>query len=278
MKRVYNYSRYFVAMAICFYGFAKLNGSQFTVLYSELDKPMGQVPGFWLTWHYFGYSKVYGNFIAIMQIMLGLMITFKRTTLLSAFILSGMLANIVLIDIFYGVAFGGTTAAIVLFVLSLFIVLMHRKELIDLFFKLQNSFVGNEGDSNKSKYLFRVCIIIIPAILTYFIANFNNRHPTEIDGGWELVSNSNAALNLPQKIYFEHERAFMCVFKFENGKSETHHFEVSPTTKEIFIYDKLYSKEKLLFKGHYDLKGSGLSVNGNLGENNLEMELAKLSL
>ncbi|PYS27157.1 MAG: hypothetical protein DMF75_20930, partial [Acidobacteria bacterium] len=52
----YRALRFFVAAFIILYGFAKLNGSQFTILASELDKPMGQVSGFWLTWYYFGYS------------------------------------------------------------------------------------------------------------------------------------------------------------------------------------------------------------------------------
>ena len=43
--------RWFAALILIVYGFAKLNGSQFTVLDSELDKPMGTVSGFWLTWY-----------------------------------------------------------------------------------------------------------------------------------------------------------------------------------------------------------------------------------
>jgi len=35
--------RFASAMMLLLYGFAKLNGSQFTILDSELDKPMGQV-------------------------------------------------------------------------------------------------------------------------------------------------------------------------------------------------------------------------------------------
>ena len=57
-----------VAAALCIlYGFAKLNGSQFTVLDSEVTKPLGQVSGFWLTWYYFGYSPIYGSLIALIQ-------------------------------------------------------------------------------------------------------------------------------------------------------------------------------------------------------------------
>lgn len=60
--------RWFAALILIVYGFAKLNGAQFTILDSELDKPMGEVSGFWLTWYFFGYSGVYGNIIAIVQI------------------------------------------------------------------------------------------------------------------------------------------------------------------------------------------------------------------
>ncbi len=52
MNRFYSFLRYFVALAVILYGFAKLNGSQFTILQSELDKPLGEVSGFWLTWYY----------------------------------------------------------------------------------------------------------------------------------------------------------------------------------------------------------------------------------
>ena len=39
--------RFATAFVMLFYGFAKINGAQFTILDSELDKPMGWVSGFW---------------------------------------------------------------------------------------------------------------------------------------------------------------------------------------------------------------------------------------
>ena len=75
--------RYTVALLVITYGFAKLNGSQFTILDSELDKPMGHVSGFWLTWYYFGYSKFYGNLIALAQIIGGVLLMLSRAGLIS---------------------------------------------------------------------------------------------------------------------------------------------------------------------------------------------------
>ncbi len=48
-KRIYDFCRYFVAFVIIAYGWAKIMGSQFTILDSELDKPLGEISGFWLT-------------------------------------------------------------------------------------------------------------------------------------------------------------------------------------------------------------------------------------
>lgn len=61
------------------YGFAKLNGSQFTTLDSQLTKPMGEVSGFWLTWYYFDYSSVYGAIIALAQILGGILMIVPAT-------------------------------------------------------------------------------------------------------------------------------------------------------------------------------------------------------
>lgn len=79
MKGLYTFCRFFVALVVLFYGFAKLNGAQFTILESELDKPMREVSGFWLTWYYFGYSALYGAFVAGVQIISAIMLLFRRT-------------------------------------------------------------------------------------------------------------------------------------------------------------------------------------------------------
>jgi len=99
MKGLYTFCRLFVAFVLLFYGFAKLNGAQFTILESELDKPMREVSGFWLTWYYFGYSALYGAFVAGVQIIPAIMLLFRRTTLIGSAILFGVIGNIILIDL-----------------------------------------------------------------------------------------------------------------------------------------------------------------------------------
>lgn len=115
------------------YGFAKLNGSQFTILDSELDKPLGEVSGFWLTWYYFGYSAVYGSFIALVQVAGGVLLMFRKTTLLGACVLLPAVTNILLVDIFYSIAPDALLVALVVEVALVIIIAFHRDELRELF-------------------------------------------------------------------------------------------------------------------------------------------------
>src|SRR5947209_5464086 len=114
MKSIYIASRSVASFLILFYGFAKLNGSQFTVLASELDKPLGQVSGFWLTWYYFGYSPIYGNIIALVQILGGVLLMFRKTTLLGSCLLLPIITNIILVDIFYRIDWGALLIALII--------------------------------------------------------------------------------------------------------------------------------------------------------------------
>jgi len=138
-KRIYDFCRYFVAFIIIVYGWAKIMGSQFTILDSELDKPLGEISGFWLTWHYFGFSPIYGNLIALVQIVAGFLLLYRRTVLLGACVLFGLVGNIILIDIFYAIDLGALIMAVFLEG-ALFIILnFHRRELIETFWTRQNS-------------------------------------------------------------------------------------------------------------------------------------------
>lgn len=267
-KRVYDFCRYFVAFVIITYGWAKITGSQFTVLDSELDKPLGEVSGFWLTWHYFGFSPFYGNFIALVQIVAGFLLIWRKTVLPAACVLFGVVGNIILIDIFYAVDLGALMMAGVL-AGGLFIILsFHRRELIDLFWTRQNSVFPDV----KNTPLFRalrvfaiVWLILIPPSCAYYVAHYTNRFPTELDGKWQVVETTAPITDGDQpltKIYFEYNRAFMTVFRFGDGKWTTHHFELNPQTKQIDVWEKWLTKGDEIFSGQYELAGDKLVLRG----------------
>ncbi len=267
-KRIYDFCRYFVAFVIIAYGWAKIMGSQFTILDSELDKPLGEISGFWLTWHYFGFSPIYGNLIALVQIVGGFLLLWRKTVLLAACVLFGIVGNIILIDIFYAVDLGALMMAGVLEG-GLFIILnFHRHELLELFWARQNSVFPDV----KNTSLFRavrifaiIWIILIPPSCTYYIAHYNNRFPTELDGKWQVVNASAPITDGDQpltKIYFEYNRAFMTVFRFGDSKWTTHHFELNPQTGQINVWEKWLTKGNGIFSGQYELAGDKLILRG----------------
>src|SRR5437762_9958483 len=138
MNVQYIAARYLAFFLILIYGFAKLNGSQFTILQSELDKPMGAVSGFWLTWYYFSYSPVYGTLIALLQIVGGVLLMFRKTTLLGACILFPVVTNIILVDICFAIDFGALLVAIIIESALIIILAAYKRELVELFWTKQD--------------------------------------------------------------------------------------------------------------------------------------------
>ncbi|MDQ3713102.1 MAG: hypothetical protein M3388_12905, partial [Acidobacteriota bacterium] len=182
--------------------------------------------------------------------------------------LFGIVGNIILIDIFYAVDLGALMMAGVLEG-GLFIILnFHRHELLELFWARQNSVFPDV----KNTSLFRavrifaiIWIILIPPSCTYYIAHYNNRFPTELDGKWQVVNASAPITDGDQpltKIYFEYNRAFMTVFRFGDSKWTTHHFELNPQTGQINVWEKWLTKGNGIFSGQYELAGDKLILRG----------------
>jgi hypothetical protein len=66
---------------------------------------------------------------------------------------------------------------------------------------------------------------------------------------------------LPDTIFFEHNRARLCVYR-TSGRYEWHHFEVDPHTETLRIWRKWLSKGALLFSGTYRMSGDTLVLKG----------------
>ena len=87
------------------------------------------------------------------------------------------------------------------------------------------------------------------------MANFNNRLPTPIDGAWDVVEVSPNLENVgdvPVVVFFERNRAHLCVFKGRDGSYEGHHFEVNAGERTIGIWDHWLQKGSKIFEGTYD--------------------------
>ncbi|MEU8377624.1 hypothetical protein [Streptosporangium sp. NPDC048865] len=261
---LYPACRWTVAAILLQYGFAKLFGAQFTVLDSELDRPMGTVSGFWLTWYYFGYSPLFGNLIALLQVGLGVALAFRRTTLLGAAGAAPLLAGITVLNLSYGIAVDAMLVALAGAGGAGYLLWRHRRELVAVFWGDQNR-VAPRPRRTRPRWAHAVLVALllaIPASCSYYVANHNNRSPTPLDGTWDVTAGAFRPPGLPgpaERVYFEHNRAHQLVLR--SGQTwQTHHFEVDPVTATIRIWRTWLSKGEQLLSGRYDLTDARLVV------------------
>lgn len=263
----YRLIRWGIAAIMLMYGFAKLAGAQFTILDSELDKPMGHVEGFWLTWYFFGFSHIYGSLIALAQIAGGLLLTFRKTTLLGACILFPIVFNIVLIDVFYRIDHSALLMAVLVLTGLIILLRIHKQELKDVFWRQQNRLFPSSSFGRNfvaAQWLVRLALILLMAGAMYWVANYNNRNPTVLDGVWDVVEYKvpNNAPDMPSTIFFERNRAGLCVFKFTNGTYQSHNFAVDEKSHLLQIWQDRSRKGPAIFEAHYTLSPAILSLEG----------------
>ena len=232
--------RWVASALLILYGFAKLNGSQFTILDSELSKPMGEVSGFWLTWYYFGYSKFYGSLIALLQIGGAVLLVWPRTALAAALLLVPVVGNIVLIDIFYGVSGGAMMVALVILACLLAVIVPHARRLL-------SAVTLDPGSRMGTPVRMAILVVLLAGgwTFTWYVAHYNNRAPTRIDGVWSVTAPVESDL---RRVFFEYNRAHLAVFRTADGRDRTHHFEVDDAGV-VRVWERWLSKGDLIMEG-----------------------------
>lgn len=277
-RRITPIARYFAAYVFVKYGFSKLEGGQFYILDSELDKPMGSVSPLWLTWYFFSYSEIYGGIIAGVQIIGGILLVFQRTALLGACLLVPVAGNIILIDIFYGIH--GPIPIILMLAAALFIVISERApELIDLFWNNRSTVRVKWGGWVGRSIFFLFLVLNLGALAALKL------HPpgTPLDGTWTMaeVHPNEVAAQVPPTIFFEKNRHF-CVFKDRTGAYKKNEFEVDPKTQTISIWsltgwdmDGSKTRGDKIFEGTYMLMGNVLQLRGAYGNDQATLLLVK---
>jgi len=94
----------YLAFSISDYGAAKILGTQFQPPHYVLERPIGELNGFWLTWTYYGFSRGMALILGWTQIIGCTLILFRASRLIGLFILLPVMVNIDLIDNFYHIS------------------------------------------------------------------------------------------------------------------------------------------------------------------------------
>ncbi|MCP2262167.1 hypothetical protein LX15_005901 [Streptoalloteichus tenebrarius] len=172
--------------------------------------------GFWLTWHYFGFSPVFGTLVAVLQIGLGALLFFRGNGT-GGRPGTAMTGAITVLGLCYGVDPGGVLASAFTFLALEFALWERRTRLVRLLWT-ENA-VASGARPGVGKVLALVALLVPAAGGTYWVANENNRLPTPVDGSWRVVAGQYRPAGVAgplDRVYFERERAFMVMPRFDD--------------------------------------------------------------
>lgn len=96
--------RFTLATTMLTYGMAKLTGNQFVPpMNYQLDQRLGDMSPMGLAWTYMGYSKAYMTFTGIAEILGGVLLLFRKTTLLGALVSMAVMVNVVAMNLCFDI-------------------------------------------------------------------------------------------------------------------------------------------------------------------------------
>ena len=160
-----------VAFYMFVYGGAKF--MQFGEI-SSYDQPLNSYSGMQLMWAFYAYSKTYAIIIGVFEILGAILLILPRTRIVGGLLLSSVLVNVILQDIFYGVNVGALIFAILFQIMILIIFYFHRSKISEALklLKIEGNLLTPLKSFNTS-LLFIILTVFIFGLLyliTYLIA------------------------------------------------------------------------------------------------------------
>jgi uncharacterized membrane protein YphA (DoxX/SURF4 family) len=96
--------RYYVAMVALRYGVIKLFGQQMVFpSLSALATPLGDLLPMRFSWYFIGYSTPYQFFSGAVEVVAGLLLFFRRTSTLGAFVAASVFLNVMMMNLCYDI-------------------------------------------------------------------------------------------------------------------------------------------------------------------------------
>ena len=241
--------RYGVAFDLAEFGWAKICHRQLVMPMSKLDLPYNSFSPSDLFWNFFSYSYLFGCIIAALQIAGAMLLLFHRTRLVGVFILLPVLANILLMDIFYQIGYSVVVHASIMMAGILYFLVMEFNRLKEFFFAATNR-LPELHFSRYVKLIIRLSIIYIPLLLIAMHGKVD-KYPgltgkyevKQLSINQQLLHQGTCADSILTVVYFDIKNG--CVFQFNtpakrwNGtfSKDSNHLKIkwfSPADKPVF--------------------------------------------
>ena len=167
--------RYYLGMMMVIYGISKVFHLQMPSpsLY-QLVQPFGDKSPMGLAWSYVGYSKAFSMFTGLVEVTGGLLLFFRRTTLLGALLVAAIMLNVAMMNFCFDIPV--KLFSMLLFLLCLFLIAPDSMRLMQLFVWNRPTQPVRETRYVPSKRWVRILAVATKAvfILTILAGNVNS--------------------------------------------------------------------------------------------------------
>jgi hypothetical protein len=160
--------RYLSAYLLFTYGVSKLAGWQFWLSPDIARKPVGSLSGYQLTWYYYSYSHIYARILGLTQLAGGALLLFRKTALLGATAMIPMIANILMINLFFHIAVGAEFAAAFILISMLALLWRERGAIVSLFWSHQAREAA--GSQRFHRIVAAVVVLVVLAQTVFIVA------------------------------------------------------------------------------------------------------------
>ena len=267
--------RYWVGTLFLIYAAPKLMTTQFRVLESIYDTPLGQVGNFWLAWSFFGRSPQYQITLGFAELTIGILLLFPRTTTLGALCSLPITINILMVDWFFSVATGALIVAGTLLIGALYLLVPQIPRLKAVLWDEQKG--ASDLRTLATRLVYAAVIIGTMFGLKVYVdrifpGDYGGKYTIErysINGTQQALSAGEFGMG--PMLYFEIRN--VVVINFNDRKTDGR-YTIDPATREFawtLDSDGLDSN----LKGTYRTEGDEMTLSGKNGADEIEFVLKR---
>jgi len=277
-----NAVRYIIATDLITFGAEKICHLQFNVPLGMLDNPFSAIPNELLMWAFMGKYHSMVDIIAVTEILGGLLLLFRKTRLVGAFVLLPLLLNILLLDCYY-LDFVVITYVALELLGVIYLILLEYRRLVEFFFAAKSHLPEFNFGQQWLRYLIKASAILIP-VVTLSIHRYNINY-AEITGKYEVrawqIDNKEQSLNTCRdsvltKIFIDRTDFVMEYNNYQ--RRAIGGYSYNPATKQITVVFRYPAVLRdtlvaMISSGKGDMK----KLTGKLGKIALEIKMERIA-
>jgi hypothetical protein len=287
--------RFFLIATMLLYGFVKVFQIQFQPpSFTKLMQPLGEFSPMGLAWTYMGYSKGFGMFAGLMEISGGLLLIYRRTSTLGAFIIIGVMTQVAMMNLMFDIPV--KIFSIHLILMALVIFMTDIKRFTAVFFKNKATesypFFHPNTSSSYHKIVARLKLIVVPIVLIAacilgYMGELNvtdKNHRPHLYGIWEtetfVINNDTLPPLITDKNRWRYliiERKGRAVVKSMNDTLIRYNFKPDSSNHKLSMYKFDSDSVNLNLNYTYD-SNKMLRLRGILENDTIDIKLTKKDL